>query len=82
MSVTAAMVIDTMMAFFVIWKCWQWPLWRVVAVVIPLLLIEQAFFAANILKLLEGGWVPLVIAAMFWLSSCLPGCEERGFSPR
>ena len=43
-SVTAAMVIDTMMAFFVIWKCWQWPLWRVVAVVIPLLLIEQAFF--------------------------------------
>ena len=28
-SVTAAMVIDTMMAFFVIWKCWKWPLWRV-----------------------------------------------------
>jgi KUP system potassium uptake protein len=62
-SVTAAMVIDTMMAFFVIWKCWKWPLWRVAAIVIPLLLIEQAFFAANILKLLEGGWVPLAIAA-------------------
>ncbi len=63
-SVTAAMVIDTMMAFFVIWKCWKWPLWRVVLIVIPLLLIEQAFFSANILKLLEGGWVPLVIAFM------------------
>jgi len=63
-SVTAAMVIDTMMAFFVIWQCWRWPLWRVVAIVIPLLLIEQAFFAANTLKFLEGGWVPLVIAAM------------------
>ncbi|HXE01432.1 MAG TPA: potassium transporter Kup [Hyphomicrobium sp.] len=66
-SVTAAMVIDTMMAFFVIWKCWQWPLWRVFAVVVPLLLIEQAFFAANILKLLEGGWVPLVIAGFLAL---------------
>jgi KUP system potassium uptake protein len=66
-SVTAAMVIDTMMAFFVIWKCWQWPLWRVFVVVIPLLLIEQAFFTANILKLLEGGWVPLVIAAFLAL---------------
>lgn len=62
-SVTAAMVIDTLMAFFVIWKCWQWPLWRVGAVVLPLLAIEQAFFSANILKLFEGGWVPVVIAS-------------------
>src|SRR5262245_19064464 len=28
-SVTAAMVIDTLMAFFVIWKCWRWPVWQV-----------------------------------------------------
>jgi KUP system potassium uptake protein len=62
-SVTAAMVIDTLMAFFVIWKCWKWPLWRVAAIVVPLSLIEQAFFSANILKVLEGGWVPLVIAS-------------------
>jgi KUP system potassium uptake protein len=66
-SVTAAMVIDTLMAFFVIWKCWQWPLWRVGAVVLPLLLIEQAFFSANILKLFEGGWVPVVIASILAL---------------
>ena len=58
-SVTAAMVIDTMMAFFVIWKCWKWPLWRTVLLIVPLLLIEQAFFSANILKLFEGGWVPI-----------------------
>ncbi len=63
-SVTAAMVIDTLMAFFVIWKCWRWPLWRVALVVIALLMIEQAFFSANLLKLFEGGWVPLVLAAM------------------
>lgn len=62
-SVTAAMVIDSLMAFFVVWKCWKWPLWRAALLIIPFLLIEQVFFSANALKLLEGGWVPLSIAA-------------------
>ena len=62
-SVTAAMVIDTMMAFFVVWKFWKWPLWKTISLVVPLLLVEQAFFTANLLKLFEGGWVPLMIAA-------------------
>jgi KUP system potassium uptake protein len=61
-SVTAAMVIDSLMAFFVVWKCWKWPMWRAAALMIPFLLIEQVFFTANILKLFEGGWVPLTIA--------------------
>ena len=62
-SVTAAMVIDSLMAFFVVWKCWKWPIWRAAALMIPFLLIEQVFFSANILKLFEGGWVPISIAA-------------------
>ena len=62
-SVTAAMVIDTMMAFFVIWKYWKWPLWQTLLLVVPLLFVEQAFLTANLLKLFEGGWVPLSIAA-------------------
>ncbi|MFA5950748.1 MAG: potassium transporter Kup [Hyphomicrobium sp.] len=66
-SVTATMVITTLMAFFVVWKCWKWPVWRVAALMLPLLLIEQTFFAANILKLFEGAWVPLVIAAALCL---------------
>jgi KUP system potassium uptake protein len=66
-SVTAAMVIDSMMAFFVVWKCWKWPLWKSAMLIIPFLLIEQVFFSANILKLFEGGWVPITIA----MSLCL-----------
>ena len=62
-SVTAAMVIDTMMAFFVVLKYWKWPLWQTVLLIVPLMLVEQAFFTANLLKLFEGGWVPLTIAA-------------------
>ena len=62
-SVTAAMVIDSMMAFFVVWKCWKWPMWKAACLMIPFLLIEQVFFSANILKFFAGGWVPISIAA-------------------
>ncbi len=61
-SVTATMVIDSVMAFFVIWRYWKWPLWKAAALMVPLALIEQAFFTANFLKVLQGGWLPLVIA--------------------
>jgi KUP system potassium uptake protein len=60
-SVIATMVIDSMMAFFVVWKYWRWPLWKAVALVVPLLLVEQAFFLANMLKVVEGGWFPLAV---------------------
>jgi KUP system potassium uptake protein len=62
LSVTATMVIDSLMAFFVVWRCWGWPVWKVAALMVPLLLIEQAFLAANIMKIPEGGWMPLAIA--------------------
>jgi KUP system potassium uptake protein len=61
-SVTGAMLIDTCMAFFVIWKLWKWPLWKTLALIIPLAFIEQAFFAANMLKVFEGGWLPILLA--------------------
>jgi KUP system potassium uptake protein len=63
LSVTAAMVIDTLMMFFVVWQFWKWPLWRTALIVLPLLLLEQAFLTANFLKVFEGGWVPLSMAA-------------------
>jgi len=66
-SVTATMVIDSAMAFFVIWQCWKWPLWRVLLLIVPLILIEQVFFVANMLKVFEGGWFPLVIGAVMGL---------------
>jgi KUP system potassium uptake protein len=61
-AVTATMITTSMMALFVIWKLWRWPLWQAAALIVPLLLIEQVFFAANIMKIWEGAWVPLVIA--------------------
>ncbi|MFN3624053.1 MAG: potassium transporter Kup [Hyphomicrobium sp.] len=62
-AVTAEMVITSLIAFFVIWRMWGWSVWHTAALIVPLLFIEQAFFAANMLKILEGAWVPLLMAA-------------------
>ncbi len=61
-AVTATMIVTSVMAFFVIWKAWGWKLWQAVALIAPLLLIEQVFFVANVMKIFEGAWVPLAIA--------------------
>ena len=68
------MVIDSLMAFFVVWRCWNWPLWKAALLMVPLLLIEQAFLAANVLKIPEGGWLPLVVGGMICLRRAAPGC--------
>jgi KUP system potassium uptake protein len=66
-AVTATMIITSIMGFFVFWRVWKWPLWAAAGVVVPLLLIEQAFFTANILKVMEGGWLPLLMAAVLFV---------------
>lgn len=67
LSVTATMLIDSLMAFFVVWRLWGWPVWKVAALMVPLILIEQAFLAANVMKIPEGGWLPLIVAGMISL---------------
>ena len=65
-AVTATMLLTTMIAFVVIWRLWKWPLYRAVAVVVPLMLLEMTFLIANSAKILEGGWLPLVTAAVLF----------------
>jgi KUP system potassium uptake protein len=66
-AVTATMITTSLMAFFVFWKLWRWPMWRAAVLIVPLLLIEQVFFAANVIKIFEGAWVPLAIAISLML---------------
>ena len=51
-----------------VWLSIGWPLWKAAVLIVPLLLIEEAFFAATMLKVFEGGWFPLLIAAMICIS--------------
>ncbi|MFM7083379.1 MAG: potassium transporter Kup [Hyphomicrobium sp.] len=63
-SVSASMVIDSYMAFFVIWKYWKLPVWQALGIMVPLIFIEHSFFMSNIIKVYDGGWIPLTIASI------------------
>jgi len=65
-AVSGTMVATTALAFFVVWKLWRWPLWGALALVCGFLSIDVGFFIANLYKVLDGGWVPLMLGgAMF-----------------
>jgi KUP system potassium uptake protein len=59
-AVATTMVVDGLLAFIVIWRFWHWPVWRVVLIVAPLVLVDVVFFSANLMKLLEGAWAPIL----------------------
>jgi KUP system potassium uptake protein len=62
-AVTGTMVVTTTMAFLVAWKCWRWSLTAAALVVVPFLAIDLTFLFANLLKVVEGGWIPLAVGA-------------------
>src|SRR3954467_11483303 len=57
-AVTGTMVVTAVLAWFVVRRCWRWPLWAAVSVVAPFLLVDLIFLAANALKIPQGGWMP------------------------
>ncbi|MFL5097153.1 MAG: potassium transporter Kup, partial [Xanthobacteraceae bacterium] len=63
-AVTGTMVVTAMMALVVVWTCWHWPLWAAAALIAPFLLIDLTFLSANLLKVFEGGWVPLALGGL------------------
>lgn len=62
-AVTSTMVITTLLLHVVSREVWGWSLLRATLVAAGFLLIDLAFFAANIVKIPQGGWLPLLIAA-------------------
>ena len=63
-AVTGTMVVTAMLAVIVIWRVWQWPLIAAAALIVPFLFIDLTFLSANLLKVVEGGWVPLALGAL------------------
>jgi KUP system potassium uptake protein len=59
-AVATTMVVDGILGFIVIWKCWKWRPWQAALLILPLVLVDGTFLAANMLKLFEGAWVPLL----------------------
>ena len=63
-AVTGTMVVTAMMAFVVIWRVWGWSKWAAAALMVPFLFIDLTFLSANMLKVVEGGWVPLLLGGL------------------
>ena len=63
---TMTMVITALLLYVIATERWKWPLPLALSVTAVFLSIDLAFFGANLLKVLHGGWLPLVIAALLF----------------
>ncbi len=61
-AISTDMLITTLLMFIVMRRLWRWPLIGAVPLVLVFLAMDIPFWGANMLKLEEGGWVPLLVA--------------------
>ena len=62
-AVTGTMVVTVALATIVARHYWNWSWWRVAAVMGPFFAVDMIFLGANMLKVAQGGWVPLAVGA-------------------
>ncbi len=63
-AVTGTMVVTCTMAFIVIWRMWRWSPFAAAGLIVPFLVIDLTFLSANMLKVVQGGWVPLLLGVV------------------
>ncbi len=61
-AVTGTMLITAGLAFLVLWRVWKWSPLAAGAVMVPFIAVELLFLASNLLKVFEGGYMPLLLA--------------------
>ncbi|SFS33438.1 potassium transporter Kup [Brevundimonas viscosa] len=66
-SVTGAMLVDTLLAFFIVRRLWKWSLPLSLLALAPFLVIDLAFFGSNLLKVPQGAWAPLLLGGILVL---------------
>ncbi len=65
-AVTTTMVITTLLAYVVARRLWGWNPWLVAPVAAFFLIVEGSFFGANIIKIWDGGWLPLTVGILIY----------------
>ncbi|MCF4551894.1 potassium transporter Kup [Acinetobacter baumannii] len=64
LAVTMTMLCDTILVAVFIYSAWKWSLPKVLLLIIPFFILESVLVGATSLKILSGGWVPLLIGAI------------------
>ena len=66
-AVSTTMLLTTLLLYRAMSKTWRWPAAVVWGVTGLFLIVDVSFFSANLLKLLDGGWIPLTLGAVIFL---------------
>jgi KUP system potassium uptake protein len=66
-AVTLTMFCDTILVAFIMYHLWKWPSWLMLLVAIPLLIPDLLFIASTSLKIVDGGWFPLMMGAITFI---------------
>ncbi len=65
-AVTGAMTIDTCLLAVVLFRLWNWPRYFAVPLLAVLFVVDGAYLAANLTKVPDGGWFPLLIGLIIF----------------
>ncbi|MFH0785886.1 MAG: potassium transporter Kup [Pseudomonadota bacterium] len=76
-AVTGTMTITSLLYFQITRYKWQWPLWQSALLLILFLSFDGAFLGANMLKVVDGGWITICIAT-FISTSMITWRDGRG----
>lgn len=66
-AIMGTMITTTVLFAAVARERWHWPVWRIALIVVPMLTVEVAFFAANLTKVPTGGWFPMAVAGLVFV---------------
>ena len=65
-AVATTMLLTTILLYKAMRDVWRWPLAVALLVTLSLVIVDTSFFIANLLKIADGGWLPLTFAAILF----------------
>jgi len=66
-AVSTTMLLTTCLLWVAMHRVWRWPLLPSIAAGSVFLLVDASFFCANLLKIADGGWLPLTLGALIFI---------------
>jgi KUP system potassium uptake protein len=66
-AVSTTMLMTTAILYRIMRVLWRWPRWAAIGLFSLFMIVDCAFFGANLTKIAEGGWIPLVVGASIFI---------------
>ena len=68
-AVSTTMIVTTILASVIVYERWKWPKFLAITIAVLFLIPDTAFFLSNLMKVLEGGWFPLLVGVIIFILS-------------